>query len=131
MPRTTHTTTTARKPGLMSRLRARPARRREAKVTTKHSKNPITGTHKTTRTTETHPNGLGHHGHGGRGPMASSSRTHHTTTTAAPVHHQRRKPSMGDKLVGGLKRTFARSPGKKVHLANKDVGCWHEENAWH
>ncbi|KAK3050435.1 hypothetical protein LTR09_008346 [Extremus antarcticus] len=111
MPRTAHTT--ARKPGIMDRLRARPARQ-EAKVTTKTSKNPITGSTKTTRTTETHPNGLGHHGHAGRGPMASNTRTHHTTTAAQPVHRQQRKPSMGDKLAGAMKRTFTTKPGKKA-----------------
>jgi hypothetical protein len=115
MPRVKQTTHPARRPGIMDRLRRRPART-EAKVTTKHSTNPITGTHKTTRTTETHPQGLGHHGHGGRGPMASNRRTHHTHT-AAPVHHQRRKPSMGDKVSGAMMKlqgSLTRKPGKKV-----------------
>lgn len=108
------TTTTARKPGIMDRLRKRPAHHNEAKVTTKRSKNPITGTQKTTQTTETHPDGLGHHGHAGRGPMASNTRTHHT---AAPVHHQRRKPSMGDKISGAMmkmKGSMTKKPGVKV-----------------
>jgi hypothetical protein len=115
MPRVKQTTHPARRPGIMDRLRRRPART-EAKVTTKHSTNPITGTHKTTRTTETHPQGLGHHGHGGRGPMASNRRTHHTHA-AAPVHHQRRKPSMGDKVSGAMMKlqgSLTRKPGKKV-----------------
>jgi hypothetical protein len=114
MARTAHTT--ARKPGIMERLRRRPARQ-DAEVTTKQSKNPITGTHTTTKTTKTHPNGIGHHGHGGRGPMASNRHTHHTTT-ATPVHHQRRKPSMGDKVAGAMKKlegSLTRKPGKKVN----------------
>lgn len=106
-----------RKPGIMDRLRKRPPPRQQpAEVHTKRSKNPITGTQTTTQTTKTHPRGVGHHGHGGRGPMATDRRTHHTTT-AAPVQHHRRKPGIGDKLSGGLmkmKGSLTRKPGLKV-----------------
>ncbi|KAK3706761.1 hypothetical protein LTR37_012606 [Vermiconidia calcicola] len=105
----TRTTTTPRKPGIMERLRSRPARQ-QAKVTTKHSKNPITGTRKTTRTTETQPHGAAHNGHGGRHPTTS----HHTTT---PVQHHRRKPSVGDKVAGAMlkmKGSLTRKPGLKA-----------------
>ncbi|KAK3722700.1 hypothetical protein LTR37_002271 [Vermiconidia calcicola] len=107
----TRTTTTPRKPGIMERLRSRPARQ-QSKVTTKHSKNPITGSRKTTRTTETH--GAGHGGHGGRHPMTSNSTPHHTTT---PVQHHRRKPSVGDKVAGAMlkmKGSLTRKPGLKA-----------------
>ena len=102
-----------RKPGIMDRLRKRPAPRQPAEVTTKHSKNPITGTHTTTKTTKTHPRGVGHHGHGGRGPMASTTHTHHTTA-AAPVQHHRRKPGISDKVSGAImkmKGSLTRKPG--------------------
>lgn len=114
---TTSTTTTGRKPGLMSRLR----HRKEAKVTTSAHTNPVTGSHTVTKKTTTHPKGLGHHGHGGRGPLASE--THHTTTAAttgrtrAPAHHHQRKPSLGDKASGAmmkLRGSLTRRPGLKV-----------------
>lgn len=117
MARSRPATTTARKPGIMDRLRRRPAAppARDAEVTTKHSTNPVTGTRKTTRTTKTHPKGVGHHGHGGRGPMASNATTHHTTT--AEPHHHRRKPTIGEKISGAimkLKGDVERKPGKKA-----------------
>ena len=110
-----------RKPGIMDRLRKRPAPREQpAEVQVKRSKNPITGTQTTTQTTKTHPRGVGHHGHGGRGPMATERQTHHTT---APVHHQRRKPSMGDKISGALmklKGDATHKPGVKVSYGLRD-----------
>lgn len=133
------TTTATRKPSLMDRLRGRPAAQ-PAKVTTKRSKNPITGTQKVTQTTETHPHGYGHHGHGGQGPMASGTRTR--APRAQPVHHQRRKPSMGDKLSGALtkmKGSATHKPGVKViftrdecwFFADELVGRWNSTNAWY
>ena len=103
------TTTTTRKPGLLDRLRGRPAAQQE-KVTTKRSKNPITGSQKVTQTRETHPHGTGHHGHAG-----PNTRTHHT---AAPVQHHRRKPTIGDKISGAMmkmKGSATGKPGVKVN----------------
>ncbi|KAK3071205.1 hypothetical protein LTR53_009055 [Teratosphaeriaceae sp. CCFEE 6253] len=100
MARTRTTTAPTGKPGLVARLR----NRNNTKVTTKTSTNPITGAQTTTKKTTTHPQGLGHHGHGGRGPMASTNAAttgHHHTTRAPATHHQR-KPSMGDKVSGAL-----------------------------
>jgi hypothetical protein len=98
----------------MSRLRGR----NNAKVTTTESTNPITGTHTRTKKTKTHPHGVGHHGHGGRGPMASTttSRRAHGTTTV-PAHHHHRKPSIGDKVSGAMmkiKGSLTHRPGVKV-----------------
>jgi hypothetical protein len=123
MTRTHHTTTTtSSRPGIMSRLRQR---NQPAKVTTNRSTNPITGTQTVTKKTKTHPRGIGHHGHGGRGPMASHHTTNYTTSgttstsTAAPVHHHRRKTSVGDKVSGALMKlrgSFTRRPGVKVRV---------------
>jgi len=125
MPRTRNTTTTtSSKPGILSRLR----HRQPAKVTTSEHTNPITGAHTRTKKTTTHPRGLGHHGHGGRGPLASSGptatgNTHHTTTgrTTATTHshhsHSQRKPSVGDKVSGAmmkLRGSLTGRPGVKV-----------------
>ncbi|TKA81558.1 hypothetical protein B0A55_03008 [Friedmanniomyces simplex] len=123
----THTTTTSAstaRPGLMSRLRHRPA----AKVTTHDSTNPITGTHTRTNKTTTHPNGLGHHGHGGRGPLASThtpTTTNHTTRAAGTHHHHQRKPSIGDKVSGAmmkLKGSLTSKPGLKACTSSSIPG---------
>jgi len=48
-------------------------------------------------------------------PVTTTHRHHHTT--AAPVHHHRRRPSLGDKVSGGLMKlrgTLTRRPGLKV-----------------
>ena len=96
----------------MSRLRGKPTAS-PATVETHSSRNPITGTTttKTTTTQKTHPHGVGHHGHGGTGPMAGSGRP------AAPATHHRRKASMGDKVSGALtklKGSLTGRSGKKV-----------------
>lgn len=107
-------TETGSKPGILSRLRARPAKQpapERAKVTQSTSTNPITGTHTTTTKRKTHPQGYGHHGHGGRGPMASNK------PSVPPTHRQRRKPGIGDKLSGAMmkaKGEVTRKPGVKV-----------------
>ena len=115
------TTTTTAKPTLMSRLR----NREPAKVTIKEKTNPITGTRTVTKKTETHPKGIGHHGHGGNGPLASSTTgrstagrsTTGTTRTRAPATHHQRTPGVGDKVGGAmtkLKGTLTGKPGVKV-----------------
>ena len=117
MARARRTAPPPRDAGIMSRLRARPAPRRAppppaAKIEQSHHKNPITGTHTTTTKRTTHPRGYGHHGHGGRGPMASEQ-----PAAAARTHRQRRKPGIGDKLSGAmmkLKGSVTRKPGVKV-----------------
>lgn len=107
---------TSREPGLMSRLR----RRHNAEVTTKESTNPITGTHTVTKKTKTHPQGLGHHGHAGRGPLAgegSTTANANKRTTLTTGHHHKRRPSVGDKVSGAmmkLKGSLTRRPGLKV-----------------
>lgn len=126
--RTTATTptTTGRKPGLLSRLGGR-KRVQPARVTESTSTNPITGTTTTTRKTTTHKNGLGHHGHGGTGPLASksasSSGAHGPATTsrskgmATSGRTQRRKTSVGDKMSGAmmkLRGSLTHKPGLKV-----------------
>lgn len=125
----TPTTTTGRKPGLLSRLGGR-KKQQPARVTETTSTNPITGSTTTTRKTTTHKQGLGHHGHGGTGPLSSSTkatssgahgpatkgRNHGMTTTGRT---QRRKPSVGDKMSGAmmkLKGSLTRKPGLKVSL---------------
>lgn len=96
--------------GFLSRLRKRkePAPTM-AKVEHSHSTNPITGTHTETTKKKTHPRGLESGGHGGRGPMAKER---------PPVSKvQRRKPGIGDKLSGAMKKmegTVEGKPGKKV-----------------
>ena len=90
------TRTTARRPGMMSRLRARAGGRRAAPVTTTT----------TTTTTTRRSNGIGasHHTHGG-------------LTGAGPVHHQRRRASIGDKVSGALMKlrgSLTRRPGLKA-----------------
>ena len=100
--------TATRKPGIMDRLRKRPATH-QTKVTTKHSKNPVTGSHTTTQTRTTNEHAQGAHPHG----------AHHT---AAPAHHHRRKPSMGDKISGAMmkmKGSMTRKPGVKVSLLQR------------
>lgn len=111
MARTSRSTTA--KPSLMSRLRGR----HNAKVTTKESRNPITGTQTVTKKTTTHPKGLGHHGHGGKGPMASNTTTDTTATTGRHHHHQQRHATVGDKVSGAmmkLRGSLTRRPGLKV-----------------
>jgi hypothetical protein len=125
---TAHTTTTGRKPSLLSRLTGK--KTSNARVTESTSRNPITGTTTTTRKTTTHPSGVGHHGHAGKGPLASKStvtrssatrssttRSKGVTTTGTHHHHHQRKPSMGDKISGGLmhlKGSLTGKPGVKV-----------------
>ncbi|KAK5114953.1 hypothetical protein LTR85_009991 [Meristemomyces frigidus] len=112
--RTTATTTGTHKPSLMSRLR----HPRGAKVTKSESTNPITGTHITTKKTKTHPKGVGHHGHGGKGPLATETGgTTATGRTRAPAHHHQRKASVGDKVSGAmmkLRGSLTRRPGLKA-----------------
>ena len=121
------TTTTGRKPSLLSRLAGKKTTQ-NARVTESTSRNPITGTTTTTRKTTTHPNGIGHHGHAGKGPLASkSTATRGTTTTRSKGVHttQHRKPTMGDKISGGLmnlKGSLTGKPGVKVScLASKTI----------
>ena len=118
------TTTTTEKPSLMSRLRGR----EPAKVTVKERTNPITGTRTVTKKTETHPNGLGHHGHGGKGPLATTATpttttgrrtTTGSTRTGATTTRQQRTPGVGDKVEGAmtkLRGTLTGKPGVKVRL---------------
>ena len=114
----TPTTTTGRKPSLLSRLAGK--KTTNARVTESTSRNPITGTTTTTRKTTTHPSGIGHHGHAGKGPLASkSTATRGTTTTRSKGVHttQHRKPTMGDKISGGLmnlKGSLTGKPGVKA-----------------
>ena len=141
--RNTTTTTTAR-PGLMSRLRNR--HNPNAKVAVSEHTNPITGAHTRTKKTTTHPAGLGHHGHGGRGPLASepvgATHSRHTHARRAPATHHQRKPSIGDKVSGAmmkLKGTLTHRPGVKVSFAlplrlstlanGLYSGCWYEAYA--
>ncbi|KAM0711778.1 hypothetical protein Q7P35_001147 [Cladosporium inversicolor] len=113
------TTTTGRKPSLLSRLAGKKTTQ-NARVTESTSRNPITGTTTTTRKTTTHPSGIGHHGHAGKGPLATkSTATRGTTTTRSKGVHttQHRKPSMGDKISGGLmnlKGSLTGKPGVKA-----------------
>ena len=124
--------TTTRKPGLLSRLR----HRNDAKVTRTEHTNPITGTRTTTKKTKTHPNGVGHHGHGGQGPLSSSHHHHHRTTTTSKrstttarttgTHHHHRKASLGDKVSGAmmkLRGSLTNRPGKKVSRMQKCITC--------
>ncbi|KAM0715474.1 hypothetical protein Q7P37_008972 [Cladosporium fusiforme] len=120
------TTTTGRKPGLLSRLGGK--KQQPARVTESTSTNPITGNTTTTRKTTTHKSGLGHHGHGGSGPLSSTNatssgahgpatkgRNHGMATTGGRT--QRRKPSVGDKMSGAmmkLKGSLTRKPGVKA-----------------
>lgn len=123
---TAPTTTTGRKPSLLSRLAGKKTTQ-NARVTESTSRNPITGTTTTTRKTTTHPSGIGHHGHAGKGPLATKG----TTTRSSGAHGpatttrskgmatgtQHRKPSMGDKISGGLmnlKGSLTGKPGVKV-----------------
>lgn len=85
-----------REPGLMDRLRGRPAAKpvgTHEKVTTKHSTNPITGTRKETVERKTH----GGHGH---------------AVGHAPATHQRRKPGLGDKMSGAMLKAKGEATGK-------------------
>jgi hypothetical protein len=119
----TRSTTTAAKPSLMDRLTGK--KTQTARVTESTSRNPLTGTTTTTRKTTTHPSGVGHHGHAGKGPLATKSTGTRTTgargpattsrTTATGTQH--RKPTMGDKVAGtmtNLKGSLLGKPGVKV-----------------
>jgi hypothetical protein len=119
----TRSTTTAAKPSLMSRLTGK--KTSTARVTESTSRNPITGTTTTTRKTTTHPSGVGHHGHAGKGPMATKSTgvrgtgAHGPATTSRTkaTGTQHRKPTMGDKIAGSLtnlKGSLTGKPGVKV-----------------
>ncbi|KAK4549724.1 hypothetical protein LTR36_005025 [Oleoguttula mirabilis] len=112
--RSTTSTTASRKPSLMARLR----HPRAAKVTKSESTNPITGTRTTTKKTKTHPKGVGHHGHGGNGPLSTEPvGTTATGHTRAPTHRHERKPSVGDKVSGAmmkLKGSLTGKPGLKA-----------------
>lgn len=121
---TAPTTTTGRKPSLLSRLAGKKTTQ-NARVTESTSRNPITGTTTTTRKTTTHPSGIGHHGHAGKGPLATKSTTTRGTGAHGPATRskgvatgtQHRKPSMGDKISGGLmnlKGSLTGKPGVKV-----------------
>ena len=98
--------TTARRPGMMSRLRARAGGRRS----------PITETTTTTTTTR-RANGVATTRHsGGGGLLGGSSRHHHHNggLAAAPV---RRRASLGDKVSGALMKlrgSLTRRPGLKA-----------------
>ena len=87
----TPTTTTGRKPGLLSRLAGKKTTQ-NARVTESTSRNPITGT---------------------------------TTTRSKGVHTtQHRKPSMGDKISGGLmnlKGSLTGKPGVKVSCSTSEM----------
>ncbi|KAG9644549.1 hypothetical protein KCU95_g16460, partial [Aureobasidium melanogenum] len=94
-------TTTASKPSLLGRLKGN---NRTVTTTTKHSTNPITGSHTTTTTKKE------------TGPHAS----HHTASAATAgrgvgsIH--KRKPTVGDKVSGAmmnLKGTVTGKPGVK------------------
>lgn len=123
--RATTSTTTGRKPSLLSRLTGKKTTQ-NARVTESTSTNPITGSTTTTRKTTTHPSGVGHHGHAGKGPLASKSTGVHGTGAHGPATTRRskgmattqhRKPSMGDKISGkmmNLKGTLTGKPGVKV-----------------
>ena len=107
MTKHTMETTTASKPGILSRLRSRPARQpasERAKISHEVSRNPITGTRTETTKKKTHPRGYGHHGHGGRGPLAAEQPT--------TSHRQRRKPGIGDKLSGAMLKAKGEATGK-------------------
>ncbi|PSK53105.1 Protein transport protein sec72 [Elsinoe australis] len=120
--RSTHTNgthapvgTTRSKPSLMQRLRGNKA---HTTRTTKHSHNPLTGTHTTTHTETTH--GAPHSTHAAPHTTRSTGRRSHRTagtTTAAPAHHHRRRPSLGDKMSGAmmkLRGSLTRRPGLKA-----------------
>ncbi|PNS19545.1 hypothetical protein CAC42_7389 [Sphaceloma murrayae] len=102
---------TRSKPSLMQRLRGSKA---QTTTTTKHSHNPITGTHTTTHTTHGTPHHTTH-----KAPRSSrrTRRTAATTTTTAPAHHHRRRPSLGDKMSGAMMKirgSLTRRPGLKA-----------------
>jgi hypothetical protein len=123
----TRSTTTAAKPSLMDRLTGK--KTQTARVTESTSRNPLTGTTTTTRKTTTHPSGVGHHGHAGKGPLATKSAgvrgtgAHGPATTSSRTKAtglsgtQHRKPTMGDKVAGtmtNLKGSLLGKPGVKV-----------------
>jgi hypothetical protein len=122
----TRSATTAAKPSLLDRLTGK--KTQTARVTESTSKNPLTGTTTTTRKTTTHPSGIGHHGHAGKGPLAGTKTTggvrgtgaHGPATTSrtkATTGTQHRKPTMGDKVSGtltNLKGSLTGKPGVKV-----------------
>ena len=103
-------TTTHSKPGIMDRLRARPATHTTAtphgrtKVTHEESTNPITGTHTSTTKRKTNPKGHGHQGHGGGHALVAEKPT--------ASHRQRRKPGIGDKLSGAMMQAKGEATGK-------------------
>jgi hypothetical protein len=115
--------TTTAKPSLLGRLKGN---NHTTTTTTKHSTNPITGTH-TTKTTKVE-NGAGHHASHHTGTTAGTGRatgssTRHTTshrttgTTTGATRVQKRKPTIGDKVSGAmmnLKGTVTGKPGVKV-----------------
>lgn len=117
------TTSTSRKPGLLSRLAGKKTHQ-NARVTESTSTNPITGNTTTTRKTTTHPGGIGHHGHAGKGPLASKSTGVRGTGAHGPATTGRnkgmttaRKPTMGDKISGAMtkvKGSLTGKPGVKV-----------------
>jgi hypothetical protein len=120
----TRSTTTAAKPSLMDRLTGK--KTQTARVTESTSRNPLTGTTTTTRKTTTHPSGVGHHGHAGKGPLATKGTgargtgAHGPATTSSRTKAtgtQHRKPTMGDKVAGtmtNLKGSLLGKPGVKV-----------------
>ena len=104
----------------MDRLR----NREPAKVTVKESTNPITGKHTVTTKTQPQPKGIGHHGHGGRGPLASTTTptanagrtTAGTTRTRAPATRSQRTPGVDNKVgtMTKLKGALTGKPGVNV-----------------
>jgi hypothetical protein len=128
---TAPTTSTTRKPSLLSRLTGKKTTH-NARVTESTSKNPITGTTTTTRKTTTHSNGLGHHGHAGKGPLASKSTgvrgtgTHSTATTRSKhtvTGTQHRKPTVGDKISGGLMNLKGSLTGNLIKIESLLTMC--------
>jgi hypothetical protein len=105
--------TTTAKPSLLGRLKGN---NHTTTTTTKHTTNPITGSH-TTKTTKVE-NGAGHHA------------SHHTGTagtTTGTTRVQKRKPTIGDKVSGAmmnLKGTVTGKPGVKVSPNScRQVAC--------
>ncbi|KAG9559857.1 hypothetical protein KCU71_g10803, partial [Aureobasidium melanogenum] len=113
-------TTTASKPSLLGRLKGN---NRTVTTTTKHSTNPITGSHTTTTTKkESAPHTSHHTGSAAttsRGVGSSTRHTtgHRTTGTTGTTRVQKRKPTVGDKVSGAmmnLKGTVTGKPGVKA-----------------
>lgn len=86
-------------PGFLSRLRQRKQPTTMGKVTREEKTNPLTGTHTETVKRKTKPGGYG------------------DKHKPAPGGVQRRKPGIGDKVGGAMKKIeggLENKPGKKV-----------------